>query len=274
MLLRNYEYGKDTSLMIISAHEIDLWYVYNENIHDSNLLSEYYNLLNREERLRQKRFYFEKHRHQYLITRAMVRSVLSLYVKEIAPEKWKFKNNDYGKPSISNNSLAIPLRFNISHTDRVVVMAVTLGQEIGVDVEYFPRLGKMFEIASSVFSPIELKQLLDLPPEEQKNRFFDLWTLKEAYVKACGMGLAIPLNHFSFSFPQQGKIGIDFKPERSDQAEYWQFWQIHPNDTHKVSMAIKGDKINNSYSISMRKIIPLSDIIEVNYPFVAKSSPS
>lgn len=252
--------------MIISAHEIHLWYVHNENIHDSHLLSQYYNLLNREERLQQKRFYFEKHRHQYLITRAMVRSVLSLYVNKIAPEKWNFKKNDYGKPSISNSSLSIPLCFNISHTDGLVVMAVTLDQEIGVDVEYLPRLGKMLEIASSFFSPIEMKQLLDLPPEKQEHRFFDLWTLKEAYIKACGMGLSIPLDHFSYSFSQQGKIRIDFKPERNDQPEYWQFWQTHPNDTHKVSMAIKGDKINNSYSIAMRKITPLSDIIEVNYP--------
>jgi len=252
--------------MIISSDEIHLWYVYDENIHDPHLISQYCDLLNSEEYLQYKKFHFEKHRHQYLITRAMVRSVLSLYVNKIDPADWKFKKNDYGKPSIDDNSLSIPLRFNISHADKLVVMAVSLGQDIGVDVECLTRLGDMLDMASSFFSPIEVKQLLDLPPEKQNNRFFDLWTLKEAYIKACGMGLSIPLNHFSYSFSPQGKIRIDFSPERNDQPEFWRFWQIHPNDNYKISMAIKCDEINHAYSISMREIIPLSKIINVNYP--------
>ena len=257
--------------MVISKNEIHLWYTYDKTIQNIDLLKKYYQLLSKGERLKQQRFYFEKHRHQYLITRAMVRSILSLYTNEIAPEKWKFKNNDYGKPSINNSSLTIPLCFNISHTDELVVMAVAVDQEMGVDVEYLPRLGENLEIANRFFSPIEVKQLLDLSPEEKRNRFFDLWTLKEAYIKACGMGLSIPLDHFSYSFSQQGKINIDFNPERNDLPEYWQFWQIRPNGVHKVSMAIRDDKINRSYTISMRKIIPLSDIVEVNYPIAAGS---
>ncbi len=251
--------------MIISAHDVHLWFVYNDKINDAQLLALYHKLLNSAESTQQKRFYFEKHRHQYLLTRAMVRSVLSLYVNEISPENWEFTKNDYGKPFISNNELPIPLRFNISHTDELIVMAVTLDQEVGVDVEYLPRLGKMLDIASNFFSPSEVKQLLDLPTEKQINRFFDLWTLKEAYIKACGMGLSIPLDHFSYSFSQQGKISIDFKKERNDQPDCWQFWQIHPNNIHKISMAIKGADNSRKYTIIMRELIPLSKIIEVNY---------
>ena len=251
--------------MIISADEIHLWYVHNENIQDPYFISQYYTLLNDEEQLQQKRFYFEKHRHQYLLTRAMVRSVLSQYENKISPEKWEFEKNAYGKPFISNSASTLPLHFNISHTDELIVMGVTLHQEIGVDVEYLPRVGKTLDIANSFFSPTEIKQLFDLPQEKQKNRFFDLWTLKEAYIKACGMGLSIPLDHFSYCFSEHGKISIEFKPERNDQPELWQFWQVHPNDTHKISVAIKGDKINCPYSVSMRTIVPLSDITEVNY---------
>jgi len=68
-------------------------------------------------------------------------------------------------------------------------------------------------------------------------------------------------------------VTISFEPERNDQPEYWQFWQIRPNDSHYVSMAIKSDKINDSYSLSMRKIIPLSDMIKVNYPIVRNAAP-
>ncbi len=252
--------------MTISAYEIHLWYVQDQNIDDSQLLSQYHNLLNNEERLQQKRFHFERDRHQYLITRALVRSVLSLYVNTTSPEKWKFKKNAYGKPFISSSSLAVPLCFNLSHTNNFVVMAVTLDQEIGVDIEYLPRLGKMLEIANHFFSPIEIEQLHALPAEKQTNRFFDLWTLKEAYIKACGMGLSIPLDHFSFTFSQQGEIEIDFEPERNDQPRYWQFWQIRPSEIHKISVAVKDYMTHGSYSISMRKIIPLEKIEEVDYP--------
>jgi 4'-phosphopantetheinyl transferase len=251
--------------MVISPHDVHLWYVFNEKINDSDLLARYYPLLNEEERSQQKRFYFEKHRHQYLITRAMVRSVLSLYQHDITAEQWEFTKNSYGKPSISNRGLTIPLRFNLSHTDELIVMAVTVEQEIGVDVECHSRRGNLLDIASSFFSPSEVKHLFELPLEQQKNRFFDLWTLKEAYIKACGMGLSIPLDQFSYSFSQQGKINIAFKPERNDQPELWQFWQIHPSDNHTVAMALKAVKIDQAYSISMRNFIPLAEISQVDY---------
>jgi 4'-phosphopantetheinyl transferase len=258
--------------MIITSRQIDLWFAYDEDITHPTLLTRYYALLNEEERSRQKRFHSKKHRHQYLITRTLIRTVLSLYEDKISPEKWKFTKNKYGKPRISNSPLTSPLFFNVSHTDKLVVLAVTAGKEVGVDAEYMHRPGKTFELAENFFSPIETQQLYSLPPENQKKRFFDLWTLKEAYIKACGMGLYIPLNHFYFFFSPQGEIKISFEPERDDQPRHWQFWLIHPNDDYKVSVALKNDEKIVSYSIVMRKIIPLLKIKRVNYPIVKKSS--
>ena len=258
--------------MIISSQEIHLWYAYDEQICDSQLLSQYFNLLNPEEYSQQKRFYFEKHRHQYLITRTMLRTVLSFYAKEIAPEDWQFTKNDYGKPSIRNSSVTLPIRFNISHTEGLVVLAITLDHEVGVDVEHLLRSGKTVEIADNYFSPIEVNYLRELPPEKQRDRFFDFWTLKEAYIKACGMGLSIPLNQFSFSFSVQGEIAVSFDPARDDQPENWKFWQIRPDDNYIVSLAIKEIECPKPYSLLMRKIIPSSTIEEVDYPLIRKSS--
>lgn len=249
----------------LSTNEIHLWYVYDENINDPEILSNYFELLNKDELLQQKRFYFEKHRHQYLITRAMVRTILSLYENSITPTNWSFTFNDFGKPSINNDSLTIPLCFNVSHTNKLVTMAVTLDQEIGIDIEYLPRLENILDIAHNYFSPIELEQLYQLPLEKQRDRFFELWTLKEAYIKACGMGLSIPLDHFSFIFSKEGKI--KFESNRDDQPEHWHFWQIRPNESHKVSVALKNIE-STSYLISMRTLIPLSEISEVNYPLL------
>lgn len=260
--------------MIINPDSIHLWYAYDEQITDPQLLSRYHRLLNAEERAQQKRFHFKKHRHQYLITRALVRTVLSIYVSEIAPDQWEFTKNKFGKPAITKSRLGFPLRFNISHTDKLVVLAVTLDREVGVDVEYLLRPGKTVEIAERYFSAVEYQQLLALPTENQKDRFFDLWVLKEAYIKACGMGLSIPLDQFSYSFSRQGEISIFFEAERNDEAEHWQFWQICPGDIHKVAVAIKNENKKRPYILSMRKIIPLAKFVELNYPVGMQSSNS
>jgi 4'-phosphopantetheinyl transferase len=257
--------------MVISPNEIHLWYAYNEEICDPHLLFQYHKLLNLEESAQQKKFYFEKDRSQYLITRAMVRSVLSLYLKNTSPEQLKFEKNYFGKPYLKNDMLDIPLCFNISHTDKLIVIAVTLDQEVGVDVEYLDRGGDVLNIASSFFSPPEIEQLFNLPIAEQHNRFFDLWTLKEAYIKACGMGLSIPLDHFSYSFSRAGGISINFLPERDDRPEYWRFWQINPTKTHKLALALKADTMDSDFSISMRKIIPLREVVTLNYPIAQRN---
>ena len=189
--------------MIIRPNEIHLWHTQDEHITDSPLIHLYHQYLSDEESKQQKRFHFEKHKHQYLITRALVRSVLSLYDDNISPEAWEFKSNAYGKPYISNTNSCLPLCFNLSHTENFIVLAVSLSCDVGIDVEYLPRHGAMEEIAESFFSKAEVIELKKLPKEQQKQRFYDLWTLKEAYIKACGMGLSIPLNHFSYDFTKE-----------------------------------------------------------------------
>ena len=257
---------------MISPYEIHLWFAFDEQIADAQLLARYHNLMNEAERKQQKRFHFKKHRHQYLITRALVRSVLSFYVDEISPQEWQFNLNQYGKPSIQQPDVHLPLQFNLSHTEQMTVMAVALNSEVGVDIEYLHRRGKTVELAERYFSPSEVKQLLDLPKKRQRQRFFELWTLKEAYIKACGMGLSIPLNSFTYVFPQRGKIRISFASERDDQPESWQFWHICPNDSHRVSVALKRDTADVVYALSMRKVVPLDEIQKLDYPIVMKSA--
>ncbi len=257
--------------MNISPGEIHVWYAFDEDISDPELIARYFDIMNTEERIQQKRFHFERHRHQYLITRALIRSVLSMYVKKVAPQQWQFEKNDYGKPSISYPSIDIPLMFNLSHTEKLIVLCVSVDNEPGIDVEYLLRSGQTIEIAEHFFSPTEIEHLHRLPPDYKRERFFDLWTLKEAYIKACGMGLSIPLDDFSYIFPQPGRISIAFEPQRNDQPEHWQFWQVQPSEIHKVALAIKSSNRNNLYSLSMRTITPLSHFVDAKYPITARS---
>ena len=237
--------------MNISANEVHLWFAYDEEIFGDALLSRYRNILSQTERSQIGRFRFAKHRHQHLVTRALVRVVLSLYVKTISPSACRFRKNDYGKPYVEALPHALPLRFNISHTESLVVLAVTLKNEIGVDVECVWSRRSILEVAETVFSPTELAQLNALPVAQQVNRFYELWTLKEAYIKACGMGLSISLDHFSYSFPRPGQVKITFDSRRNDHEKYWNFWQIEPDDKHKVSLAVTSPETDNLYTISM-----------------------
>ncbi len=230
-------------------------------------MDKYHTLLDKEEQLQQKRFHFEKHRHQYLITRAMVRCVLSLYDNSIKPEEWKFKKNRYGKPYIHNTEVKMPLQFNLSHSEGMILLAITNGQEVGIDVEWLLRRGPTQEIAQNYFSPIEVAQLTALPKEHQRNRFFELWTLKEAYIKACGMGLSIPLNQFTFNFSELGTATISFDLQINDQPGLWNFWRIQPNDTHKVALGLKNTGTLKRRSLSFRQIVPMKEVSVVEYPY-------
>lgn len=109
----------------------------------------------------------------------------------------------------------------------------------------------MLEIAKGFFSALDVRQLLELP-SEKNDRFFDLWTLKEAYIKARGMGLVIPFNSFSYSFSEEN-IEIVFHWELDEQAELWGLWQIIPSEKHKIALVIKKCNINKTYAFNSKK---------------------
>jgi 4'-phosphopantetheinyl transferase len=257
----------------IREKEIHLWFAYDARIREHELVEVYRQSLCKEEIDQLSRFKFAKHRHQYLITRALVRSVLSHYADDAyKPAEWVFSKNRYGKPYIGNFGFESTLRFNLSHCEQMVVLAVTRDREIGVDVEWTLRPGKTVELADNYFSPEEVAQLHGLSVELKNDRFFDLWTLKEAYIKACGVGLSIPLNSFSFALTAHSGISISFSSGRKDQPEDWQFWQISPNQTHKVAVAIKDDACKMPYSIRMTSIVPMHKMTHVGYPIFRQSA--
>ncbi|MEJ2045593.1 MAG: 4'-phosphopantetheinyl transferase superfamily protein [Reinekea sp.] len=254
--------------MKIAENEIHIWYTYDEEINPDFALTNYIRFLNPQELEQYQKLYFDKHKHQYLVTRALVRNVLSRYLQSIPAEDIEFITNDYKKPYVLPEQLAFPLRFNISHSDKIIVMAVSVGIEIGVDVEYLDRNNSAFEIAEQFFAENEYQHLQTLPDEQQKQRFFSLWTLKEAYIKACGKGLYIPLDEFWFSFPSVDTINIDFATSRSDDPVNWQFWQIQPGKQHLVSLAVKQSELHPQHLI-MYKTTPLLGSEVVGYPVIA-----
>jgi 4'-phosphopantetheinyl transferase len=181
---------------------------------------------------------------------------LSRYA-HIHPGEWVFSTNPYGRPEIVNaEARDAGLSFNISHTHSLIVLGVTKGRALGVDVENFRAREVSIEIADRFFSPQEVAALTVAPARQQQYRFFEYWTFKEAYIKARGMGLSLPLDKFSFHYPDDRTVEIAIDPELADESARWQFWQFRPKPEYLV--AICAERVGSqSSSLIVRQTVPL-----------------
>lgn len=240
-------------LMPPPVDRVHVWTAGTDEAAHETRLARYRTLLTPEEAVRCDRFYHHDDRARFLIARAMVRTMLSRYVP-IPPEQWRFRIEDYGRPEVAEIPPGAPdLRFNLSHTRGLVACAVTVGRDIGVDVEYIHR-PLVHDIADRFFSPQEVADLRALPRSEQPVVFFDYWTLKEAYIKARGLGLALPLGQFTFLRPPGAAPVICFAPELHDDAATWQFAQFWPTRDHRMAVAVR--RVGEDLPIDVEDVIP------------------
>ena len=171
------------------------------------------------------------------MTRALCRSVLSQYAN-IEPASWLFEFNKWGKPSIALEKELPWLEFNLSNTRGMVACLVHCGAPVGVDVEFLGRRGETVALADRYFSPVETRDLHSLLPSRQRQRFFEYWTLKEAYVKARGTGLALTLRKFSFRIGRDA-IRVAFDTELEDDPADWQFGLFRPTSEHILAVGVR-----------------------------------
>jgi len=236
---------------------IHVWMVDFSAITNKKILDRYLALLTPDEEARRRRFLFENDRLRFLVTRALVRTVLSRYVS-IAPKAWLFAADAHGRPRIVNEEAKDPnISFNVSHTENLILLAVGPGTAVGIDVENRRRRSAPLEIIERYFAPEEVRALRALAPERQQDRFFDYWTLKESYIKARGMGLAIPLDHFSFSFPAEKRITFHLDQSLGNNPEHWRFWQFNPSDEYVAALC--SEAFLQEPSAAIKRIIPLCE---------------
>ncbi len=240
----------------LAPAEIHLWLAFYDEIIEEGLHSAYRKLLDAAEKEQEPRFYFPSDRRRYLITRALVRTVLSRYIP-IHPREWIFSNNAYGRPDIVNAQARNEcLSFNISHTHSLIVLGVCKRRALGVDVENIRAREVAIDVADRYFAPEEVAALTAVAPHQQQYRFFEYWTFKESYIKARGMGLSLPLDKFSFHYPDDHAVEIAIHPDLADDAARWQFWQFRPAPEYLV--AICAERVGaQSPSLVIRQAIPL-----------------
>ena len=238
---------------------VDLWCFSHERAQDPGLFREFAALMTQDERARHDRLRFERDRRMFLATRALVRTVLSSYAN-VEPADWRFGEGERGKPHVTGPPGVPPLYFNLSNTRGLVVCAVSgTYPEIGADVESLDRPGGNLGVADRFFSPFEVAALRALPTEQQRTRFFRYWTLKESYIKARGLGLALPLDRFSFLLDDGPTIRITFDPRLEDDPARWRFVQFSSSPGHLVAVGVATG--GSPLSVCAAHFVPLRGVV-------------
>ena len=195
--------------------------------------------LTADERARAERFYFQKQRARFIAGRGLLRNILSRYLDR-EPDQLRFCYNSYGKPALIEEAGAEGLCFNLSHSHGIALYAVTRGREIGIDIEYFRPDVETEKLADRFFSPREAAALRALPEHLRKEAFFNCWTRKEAYIKADGKGLAIPLNAFDVSLTPGEPAALLRTESQSQEASRWSLQALNPEPGYAAALAVKG----------------------------------
>ncbi len=236
--------------------EAHLWLARPDAVVEPELLGAWRGLLAPDERAQYERYRVDRARRLFLTGRALARTTLSRYV-DVEPRDWRFETGPHGRPAISGPAGIPPLAFNLSHTDGLVACLVTLGDEAGVDVESTRRRVRERRLAEHSFAPSEAAAVAAAPEAGLAERFFSFWTLKEAYIKARGMGLALPLRRFAYDFPEPGRVRLAFDPELGDREADWQLALFRADAHHLVAAAIRRGP-RPDLEIVARRVVPLA----------------
>jgi 4'-phosphopantetheinyl transferase len=215
---------------------IDIWYQLTEALSE-DALARLLSGLSSHERARHDRFVFARDRRDFAAAHALLRRALSRYA-DVSPAEWTFTEEPGGKPALVPHPAAPGLSFNLSHTHGLVACAIAGGQRIGVDVESVHRTIDE-GVAARFFSAVENAALRNCAtPLARAQRFCELWTLKEAYIKAIGKGLSHGLDTIVFEIGEDGAIAFT-APDGVDAAA-WRFGRFAPAEGYRLAVAVEG----------------------------------
>ncbi|HEY6477727.1 MAG TPA: 4'-phosphopantetheinyl transferase superfamily protein [Polyangia bacterium] len=227
----------------IDPGEAHLWYTLADEVCDPAHLATLESLLTSEERARRERYRFERDRHQFVVARGLLRWTLSHYLG-LPAEALRFRAGPHGKPELDGKpELAVgaaptALEFNLSHAAGVVACAVARDAEIGIDVEDHAGAADIDAVARS-FAPSERADLDAVRGAARQERFLAYWTLKEAYLKARGEGLGLPLDGFAFTLAPASPPRIAFGPAIADNPADWRFAELRLTESAVAAIALR-----------------------------------
>ena len=207
-------------------------------------------LLSSDEIKRANRFRFPQHRRRFVIARGCLRTLLGGYLGMDARELI-FAYSAEGKPSLDPRHKS-DIRFNVSHSGDIAAFGIVVARDIGVDVEMIGREVDVDEIPKRFFSSAEQQMLAGLRGEDKYRGFFNCWTRKEAYVKAVGSGLSLPLRDFDVSLlPGEPAKLLATRPDKN-LVDRWSMASLDFGNGCAAAVVVEG----HVEKIELRRFIP------------------
>ncbi len=193
-----------------------------------------------DERARARRFRFRRDRDRFIVARGVLRAILGRYLG-VDPGRLRFRYSPYGKPALADEFEDEGIRFNLAHSQGIALYAVSRGRDVGVDVEYVRADLADERIAERFFSPREVAMLRAVPAEQRREAFFHCWTRKEAYVKARGEGLSLPLDQFDVSLAPGEPAALLSTPGDPPEVTRWSLRALDPGPGYIAALAVEGN---------------------------------
>lgn len=219
----------------LKDHEVHVWYA------QMKLDQLFRHLLTEDEQRRADRFVFEHHRQYFIFARAMLRRILGHYLQR-NPAEIHFLYGEHGKPSLASDD-AQALQFNLSHSHDVVLCAVTLRGDVGVDIEAVRSDVDSVGIAKRFFTSDEYQLLESLPEAQRKTAFFNAWVRKEAFLKAIGAGLTYSLNQVEVTLLPGEPATLLKVAGASERAKSWALYELDVGSDYAAALVVPADTV-------------------------------
>ncbi len=223
--------------LILPEDEVQIWRVDLEVVGADE--SRWQQVLSSDELARASRFHFSRDRQRFVAARAWLRTILAGYLRTDA-NSLTFSYSPKEKPALAPAFEGSDVAFNVSHSGGIALLAFTRRREIGIDVEQVRRNSDLENIARRFFSTHEQSQLAALPLEEKIEGFFQCWTRKEAYIKATGDGLSLPLSQFDVSLAAGGKDALLATRPDSSEAGRWLLQEVPAGPGYIAAVCVRG----------------------------------
>lgn len=235
----------------LDANQVDVWHCFPDTLVRGQI-SACLSTLSRGELGKYRHKRSSEARLHFLVGRSLARNALSRYVG-VPAASWRFSVNEHGRPAVDWPRAYRNIHFNLSHTSGLVVVAVSRISEIGIDVEKVDRQVDISGIPEAVFTQYELERMLRRVREEDRDQFFELWTLKEAYIKARGRGFSLSPRTFELS-SLEDPILLRRPPDCDPTPERWQFRLSRRRPGFRMAIAVGSRSITRIRQIEWKPL--------------------
>jgi len=222
--------------LLLGQDEVHVWHA-QLDISPQDLAT-YQHSLSTDEIARAQRLHNPADQRRFVARRGLLRRLLSNYL-QVRPAEIRFSYTAYGQPLLSVRDQRNRLRFSLSHTSDHALFAVSRNRDIGIDIEYLHYLFEYEQIAGSLFAAEEYALLCALPLAQRAKAFFRLWACKEAYIKACGLGLSLPLNTFAVALAPDESARLLYVHKQGGAA-HSSLRELQIDEQHAAALAVEG----------------------------------